>query len=379
MVIENSSFDKKDRVRLKGILRRKPLLGPRSVNLHLTNVCDRRCIFCWYYSPLVSRTCKAQHLEFDKARILLNDCRVMGVRTINVEGGEINLYPRIKDFFALAKSLDFRLECYSHLAFGRAALGYLKDADLIRVNLSASDQKSYRIMHGKSGFDQVIENLARLRAFKKERGLPEISLSFIITESNFDLLEHFFNLADKLRVDRVTCKLLSATQEMKSLILSEPSRMRLKDILFRLLKKEIPFRNNLKKIAQIIAAADFLKNKRAMNWGIRHNDRLFYYSAWRGWKARCFVGWFYAFIDERGRVIAPCDNVGFCVPGNINRQSFRDIWFDAPQYAKMRQEAMTQIDISKDKWLECRYCGNVDFNEEVLQALGKMRHDPRIA
>jgi len=320
---------------------------------------------------MVSKRQKDRHLDFKKASIFLKDCASIGVKTINVEGGEINLYPRIREFFALAKFLRFRLACYSHLDFDSDAITYLRAADLIRVNLSAVDRTSYRQIHGKDGFDNVVRNLILLRNSKAVKGSPRVVLSFVITQLNYRLVAPFLSLAKALQVDRVRFKLHSATREMISLIPTYEAFTELKNDIKVILRQRSAVRNNLVDIQRIISSKAFFTEKRSFEWNKYHNDRFFYYYSLKKRKTRCFVGWFYSMIDECGRVIAPCDNVGICVPGNILNESFKDIWFHSLKYAAVRQECLSGMDILTPKWQECRYCGYADFNDSVACFLRK--------
>ena len=360
---------KRDILRYQGIFLGRPIIGPRQLHLHITNVCDRKCIFCWYNSPLVSKKESPRHIDFEVLKRLILDCKDMNIETINLEGGEITLHPEMKKVFLLIKSLRFRLITYSHLAFNKKHLDYLRFADLINVNLSASNKKSYEAIHGDNKFQQVIRNLYSLDAIKKKDGKPKIILSFIITELNYKEIEKFISLAQKLHADRLKFKLHKATKELQQLVLTKSSFTRLRKMLSCLLKKDLKIKNNLMQIFNIIKDDNFLKNRFYLNRTNRHNDRYFYYYAFPGNRINCFIGWFYALIDEMGRVIAPCDNVGVCIAGNINKESFKSIWYRSHKFQKIRTESMNEIDIREKKWHECRYCSNVDLNKKMLSMI----------
>lgn len=108
---------KLDILRLKGIINNRPIIGPREVNIHINNACQRKCIFCWYFSPLVSWKEEQSQLPLPIVKNIVSDCAKMKVQTINFEGGEVTLYPHLKEAFQLVKSKGFRLITYSHLAF----------------------------------------------------------------------------------------------------------------------------------------------------------------------------------------------------------------------------------------------------------------------
>ncbi len=362
-------MDRSNLIRLKGILRGRPCLGPKQVNIHVTNICDRRCLFCWYFSPFVSRRERGRHLDFEVLKRLIRDCQKTGVETMNFEGGEVTLYPRIREAFKLVRASGMKVITYSHLAFEPDRLDYLKLADAVSVNLSAATRASYLKIHGHDRFGLVEKNVKFLRSLKTSGGRTRIILSFVIIEDNFREIGRFLSLAQSWKVDEVRFKLHIATEEMKDLVLCERSFRSLKKEIFRLTKNPYPFKHNLKDVLRLLTTRSFMKNRMSLSWSRRHNDRYLYYDAYEGREAHCFVGWFYSLIDERGRVIAPCDNVGVCLAGNITRESFARIWYDSPAFKRIREISMTQIDTRHRRWRECRCCGYVAFNEKILSYL----------
>lgn len=372
--MKNIDFDKFDLIRIKGIIKKQNLLGPRSINIHITNACGRRCLFCWYYSPFVTKKNKIEYLGFTKLKQLLYDCKEIHTQTIYLEGGEITLYPRIKEIFYLINSLGLKLNVYSHLAFDKKHLEYLKLADLINVNLSAVNEDSYRIIHGKGhfGFNQVVKNLFLISKLKKTFQKTKIILTFIITELNYQEIEKFIRLAEELNVEELRLELHIATKEMKQLVLTPQSLDNLKKIIYSLLNRKFRIKNNLINLYKIINSKSFLKNCFSFSWSLKHNDRYFYYNVIGKNKTNCFLGWFYSFIDEKGQVIAPCDNIGVCIAGNIYEEPFKNIWFNSDKFKKIRDESLGGIDVSKKKWFECKYCGYTNFNKRISSFIKKI-------
>ncbi|NTV30056.1 MAG: radical SAM protein [Candidatus Omnitrophica bacterium] len=370
-----------DTMRLKGLLRERPLTGPRMVNIHLLNSCDRRCRFCWYFSPLVSYPSKRQALDFQVLQRLLHDCAHMGVEEINLEGGEIALYPRVAEVFGIVKDLGMRLAAYTHLGYGQDHLDYLWRADRLTVNLSAANAGSYRKIHGGDHFADVIRNLRILRKVSQAKGRPCVVLTFIIYKENFREIPEFIKLARMVAADQIIFRLFKATVEMRTLRLSSAALDELKSILARAVRMQGGLKTNLEEIKCILDNGEWFQDRQELEWAGRHNDRLFYYNNLAGEKKPCYAGWFFAYIDERGRVVAPCDNVGVCVAGNINKQSFRDIWFNSAKLRRVRKEALSGVNVERKRWIECRYCGHVQFNRNMHERLSQAAvrgHDARV-
>ena len=73
----------RDALRLKSAVTGKPLIGPKSVNIHITSSCNYTCEFCWYFSSLVKDQPKRKILDYNVLEDVLEDCQEMGVDEIN--------------------------------------------------------------------------------------------------------------------------------------------------------------------------------------------------------------------------------------------------------------------------------------------------------
>jgi len=355
-----------DRTRLSSIIRNNPTVGPRMCNIHVNNICERKCNFCWYFSPLVSKRERPRQLPFDALKRLILDCARLKVQTINFEGGEITLYPHLTEAFKLTKLLQLKIQAYSHLAYPHTSLNPMFLADIINVNLSSSSTESYAAIHGNTKFNFVIKNIRLLKRLAKP---PAITLTFIITEQNYQEISDYMELAARLQVDAVKFKLHTATEELKSLVISPRAKRYLQESIPRITKSTHKVKHNLPRILGLISMPEFGKNCFSLPRAFNHNDRHFYYKSFPGNKIKYYVAWFYTLIDERGRVIAPCDNVGVCITGNILKQPFRKIWLHSKKLEKIRRESMEKIDITKKRWYECRYCSYVEFNHMITSTL----------
>ena len=218
MIMTNSAMSKiadpgiRDALRLKSAVLGKPLIGPKSVNIHIINSCNHRCEFCWYFSPWVKSQPKRKMLDYKVLERVLEDCREIGVDEINLEGGEVTLYPFWKDAFRKVKELGMRLIAYSHLDYGADHLPGLCYADRLTVNFSAITEESFKRVHGKkASMTRVLKNMDRLLAMRDKRGKPEIMLSFVVYNHNYQELAGFLDMARQRKVDQVVVRFFEAT------------------------------------------------------------------------------------------------------------------------------------------------------------------------
>ncbi len=365
----------KEMLRAKSALLGRPLIGPQSINIHAIQACDRKCAFCWYFSPLVSSPPKRVMLEWDVLKGVIEDCAEMGVDEVNLEGGEIVLYPHAEKSFRLVKELGMQLRAYSHLDFDSKHLRYLCLADRLIVNFSAMTEESYLRVHGKKSgsMANLLKNLDRLLVARRKYGKPKIVLTFITYEHNYKELPAMLKLAQERDVDRVFVRLFKATKEMKELVLSKEAMAEILETVETALKAGYTFDHNLQNVRNIIVHGHPNEHIVELTPTPMNNDRLFVYDSTGGETINCQVGWFYSFLDETGRVIAPCDSVGVCVSGNVNERRFKDIWFDNDRVHELLREASAGIHTCSKKWQECRYCSYVPVNKYLNDRINDRR------
>ncbi len=364
----------RDALRVRSAVRGVPLIGPKSVNIHITSSCNYRCEFCWYFSPLVKDQPKRKILDYKVLEGVLEDCQEIGVDEINFEGGEVTLYPFWVEAFRKVKELGMRLIAYSHLDCGADHLPGLCYADQLTVNFSAITEESFKRVHGKKASQtRVLENMDRLLAMRSKRGKPKIVLSFVVYNHNYQELAGFLDMAQQRGVDKIVIRFFKPTEEMRDIFFSKDALASLRRTVERALQTPYEFKHDLKKLHNLISNGKMFDNVVSMPRAPEHNDRLLFYDA-TGGIINCHAGWFYANIDEKGRVVAPCDNVGVCVAGNVNERRFKDIWFDNDFLHDTLREASQGIHTCSSKWKECRYCSYVPINkmldEKVRSAAG---------
>lgn len=355
----------RDALRARSSLLGRPLIGPQSINIHIIQACDRKCAFCWYFSPLVKNPPQRKMLDYKVLERTLEDCQNIGVDEINLEGGEVTLYPNAEQAFRKVKDLGMRLVAYSHLDFESKRLKYLALADRLTVNLSAMTEDLYRRVHGKSSgtLSNLLRHLDLLLGLQRKYGKPKMVLTFVVYKDNYKQLRAFLDLAQERGVEKVIVRFFKATQEMRELMFTKDSLAELREIVRTALETPYTFENNLPTLWDIVANSAMFEKIVSIDHSSMHNDRLFFYDSTGGKKSPCHFGWFYSHIDEHGQVIAPCDSIGACISGNIYQRSFKDIWFDNDCMHETLREASAGIQTCHAKWKECRHCSNVRTNK----------------
>lgn len=81
----------------------KSILYPSVASIELTNKCNIKCMHC--YGDYGNA--KDQIMSLDNAKLLLTDLKNVGVRIIELTGGEITVHPHIKEILLHAIDLNF--------------------------------------------------------------------------------------------------------------------------------------------------------------------------------------------------------------------------------------------------------------------------------
>ncbi|MEI7999435.1 MAG: radical SAM protein [Candidatus Omnitrophota bacterium] len=299
-------------LRLKGVESVHPLIGPATVQLHLTDLCNLTCRYCYYYGPGVSpRPTGKNHLPFDLFENIVRDCADLQVDIIYLSGqGEPTLHPRFYDMLHYLES-SFAITINSNGTFPLERCRDILRANRIVINLGEADRKSYQALQGKDFFVKVIKNIRELSRLRPQFN-PDfcIEVVFITTRLNIASLARTENLVKKLGVD-VVRKTIGEASEYN------------RDIMF----------------------ASKSKNEENIH-------------KW----SPCFYGWFYSAIRLNGDVNV-CNLTRRSTIGNVYKTSFKDIW-DSNAYSFARTSALTGKPFMNSH--ECANCRAALRNQEIV-------------
>ena len=176
---------KRDLLRLRGIGRATPLIGPQTLQLHITNRCNLACRYCYYHSPSAPARMK-QELSFARFRRMVADCLDLQVNAILLSGeGEPTVHPRFWDMLAYLKPLPFQVNILYNGTFPFRRCRDMVQADCIRINLAAVERSLYRTLHGRDLLHRVIANIQELGRLRKDVNPGcRIEIIFVINRLN---------------------------------------------------------------------------------------------------------------------------------------------------------------------------------------------------
>jgi MoaA/NifB/PqqE/SkfB family radical SAM enzyme len=165
------------------------------LSLEITQKCNNHCIFCYSESH---RNCNNE-LSFDKIKEIIDDAVKLGVKRINLSGGEPFLHPNIYEIMNYIKSkTKAKLHIYTS---GNCEIDSYISADVITFDIPSIMRIIYdrmcdcewNVIH------KVLDNLQYLSNIKKH-----VEVITILTQLNFsDLAPSFSILFRKYGVKKI--------------------------------------------------------------------------------------------------------------------------------------------------------------------------------
>ncbi len=362
---------------IAGILHgRKAFVGPEQVVVDPTNRCNLRCISCWLYSPLLTKDKPSsswlnKELSKDVLKKLIDDLSSLGTKRIRFTGGgEPFMHKDLMEIieYAVKKKLLVAITTNFGLV-SKEDIKKLVDLGIeeLCVSVWASNSEIYKKTHpGTSSlyFERIKENLAYLKEVKKTK--PRVTLAHVIMNVNVDDFERMYEFAREYKVDALYFTLVDVFDDQTDkLILNEEDRKRL------LIKTEMIRRRAGSDGIQLEFFNGFVRRLSQIKEEFSKGE----YDKFMIDRIPCYAGWIFSRILADGSVCPCCRGVKK-IMGNINKTSFKDIWF-SPQYDEFRARAkyLPKSD-SYFKDIGCtKECDNFMHNEEIYRRLRKLREE----
>jgi radical SAM protein with 4Fe4S-binding SPASM domain len=332
--------------------------GPAYVDIDLTNRCNLRCLGCPYHSPHV-KTDKVpkpakSDLSINLFKDLCRDLKTVNTRQFIFQGsGEPLLHPEIFEFIKTAKSSGFHVTLLTNgtLIDKEMARMLVKSrVDIIKVSLWASSSAQYELNYPGSpsgNFEKVLDGLTYLKEFKSRLNVPnqQVILYHIVNAQNLHSIEKMIELGSERECDGIYFSpMQNVKSQLNSFALSEDE---MKIFVRRLLgmKKRLALTGLEHNIGWVVER-------------YRMGDAV-----WE--KMPCYIAWYHARIRVDGSVqsCGRCDHrVSF---GNLNTETFPDIW-NSYAIRKFRHQTFTREGLASlcDR-CDCRQCCFVVDNLRV--------------
>jgi glycosyltransferase involved in cell wall biosynthesis/MoaA/NifB/PqqE/SkfB family radical SAM enzyme len=331
----------KDNLDLVGILDGEhSFVGPRLVQLDVTNNCNNDCVACWCNSPLLAEErmpldIKRQTLPLDRILELLDELYTMGTREIYMAGGgEPFMHPQIDQIIRAIKEREMCLFINTNFTLvnpERAEMLVDLPVDHMTVSTWAGSPAVYARTHPnktEETFEQIRSMLRRIAEAKGGGGhAPFIKLYNVISHLNYNDVEAMIDFARHVQADSVEFTVVDTKPGYTDyLLLNEEQRLdlykRCQKIADQIVREQISL--------DLFRWDQFMRRISTSDSTTGNYDRNIINAL------PCTIGWTFARVLPDGNV-NPCLKGHRYPIGNIHEASFREIWSSPRQYEFRRQ------------------------------------------
>ncbi|MBE0645056.1 MAG: radical SAM protein [Bacteroidetes bacterium] len=162
---------------------------PLLCNYYLTYRCNAYCAFCHFGDHGAFRD--ARHARTEDVLRNIADLRTLGVRFVDLTGGEPLLHPDIARIAAETRRLGMKASITTNaLLYPKHAEALAGNVDLLHFSLDSADPLQHNAMRGVDCFDHVLESIV----IAKDLG-ERPDLLFTVTNENVDQMEGVYEIA----------------------------------------------------------------------------------------------------------------------------------------------------------------------------------------
>ena len=147
-------------------------VAPIHIDMGIAKFCNIRCVFCYgQYQEM-----KPVFIKKEALLQTIKDAAEIGIRSIAFIGdGEPTMNPALYEALELGYNMGLSLALSTNGVLVDNPFKFkriLESCEWMRFCLSAGTREGYKKIHGKDYFDRVVENIARLVAFKEKNKYP---------------------------------------------------------------------------------------------------------------------------------------------------------------------------------------------------------------
>lgn len=166
-----------------------------TIAIEPTNACNRHCLHC-----LRNTVDKTEFLPLQLLDDILSQAKSLGIKTVSLTGGEISLYPHLKELFLLIADYGFKFTLVSNaFEFEERILPHLLnpsvkgELSLVCFSLDGARAQTHDALRGRGSFKEVMKAVALCEL----KGLP-LSFKTAVTNLNKEELTDLALLAASL-------------------------------------------------------------------------------------------------------------------------------------------------------------------------------------
>lgn len=347
---------KPKRLDLLGIDAGRPLSGPETIHVDITNGCNTNCITCWDHSPLLLRprssAWKRRRAEVADVVALLDDAMGMGaLRAVILSGmGDPMTHPDVYAMIEAIKARGLHLTIITNLVPADPARLLALDVDQLLIGVHAASEAAYLAFHPNFSPREWAKLGAALEVFAAAgRRYKHVQ---VVARVNAHELPAMIRFAARYRAGQVNFKLASLGEGTEACRITEAQRE-------ELLSDLVP---EARRQAERLAVASNLDVFEAQ---LRAGGAATAPIAEVG----CFMGYVYARVLVDGTVLFCCNTE--VVVGHLDEAPLSALW-EGERWNAFRDRMR-----AGDYLPSCAQCGklnqNVALGRRFAEAFGEAR------
>lgn len=318
-----------------------------TAKIKLTWRCNLKCRFCSVWQK------PGHNLPEEKVKETLSELKKQGLEKVHFSGGEILLYPAIKEIICYARELGLQVNMTTN--------GTLIDKEMARflinervhsvvISLDSPRKSRHNAIRGEGAFEKTVKALELLqqRKLKKGRG-PKIAVNTVITKDVVPDLNDMYQFLRKLEVD--AWRLLPLDSDNKKELPTVDDWMKITD--------------QCKNWSDLLTRLPIdLSSERSCQRAAKGKYAGVYYP-----QNRCYAPWFNLFIDADGMVYPCCMGKSEIEPyGNINQQKLSEL-LDSQHHREIKLSFA-----AGHMYPICERCDDLLEENEVFNSLDKRQN-----
>ncbi len=337
---------------LEGVRLGRPLMGPQTVHIDITNGCNAACVTCWDHSPLLteprSNAWKRRRMSLADFQDLLAQLDALGsVRAIILSGmGDPLTHPHVLPMIAAVKERGWRLTVLSNLV---AATQEFVDSgvDEVLVGVQGATPDAYMAFH--PGWTE--REFSRMCGMLRKLGRAGVRTKHVqvINRDTAGELVEMVRFGKLFRAARVNFKLASLYGGTEACSITAEQRDWLRD-------EGIPRARELAEALDVVTNLELFEAQiQAACRDLRHTTDMA--------AIGCFMGFVYTRVTV-DREVLYCCNTHVRV-GSLAEASLSELW------SGQRWQALRAAVAGGRFFAGCEVCGKVEQNRKWAERLAQ--------
>jgi MoaA/NifB/PqqE/SkfB family radical SAM enzyme len=162
---------------------------PQVCNYYVTLRCNQRCTFC--NIPHTNNGSPQREPTMDQVRANFRDMKRLGVRIVDITGGEPLLYRNLIEMLTLAKKMRFMTTVTTNgMLYPNFAEELVGKVDALLFSVDSHEADTHDRIRAMKSFHLVLEALAVARELKQA-----LYISHVVTNESFDKVDEMIRFA----------------------------------------------------------------------------------------------------------------------------------------------------------------------------------------